>query len=180
MNDSPPITRHSPHLPVIDAVDQVILGVDGPVERAPFGGHGGHLLWRRVPVVPLAVDRVVATEDRHPVILRVRPGGGAVGQRFGEEEQRARRAAVGFPDAGIGVVDRVRRGIDPFVGAGDEERAARPFDDRVQFPDHAHETSVGLAGNTVIGVRIAREAQHAAAVVRPKFPLPQGAVEEVA
>lgn len=88
--------------------------------------------------MPLTVDRVVTTEDRHAVILRIGPGRGAVGQRFGEEEQRASRTAVGFPNARIGIVDRFGRGIDPFVGARDQERAARSLDYWIQLPDHAY------------------------------------------
>ena len=73
-------------LPVISPVEQVILGVNGPIEGAPFGRHRGDLFGRRIPVVPFAVDRVVTTEDRHPIILRIGPGGGTVGQCLGEEE----------------------------------------------------------------------------------------------
>lgn len=91
----------------------------GPVERLALGRHGGNLLRRWVPVVPFAVDGVVAAKDRHPVIFRVCPGGGAVGQRFGKEEQRTGGTAVGFPQRRVGVHQRVRRGKDAFMRAAD-------------------------------------------------------------
>ena len=51
---------------------QVILRMDGTIERLAFGRHGGELFGRWVPVMPLAVDRHWS-ERRKEFAKRLRP-----------------------------------------------------------------------------------------------------------
>lgn len=82
---------------MILSVEQIVLGMHRSIQSLALGWHRGDLFGWRIPAVPFTVDRVVATEDRHPIIFGIRPGGGAVRQGFGEEQQGASRATIGFP-----------------------------------------------------------------------------------
>lgn len=60
------------------------------------------------------------------------------------------------------------------------KECAVTFADGIQFPDDASQAGVGLAGDAVIEVGVAREAEEAAAVVRSELTFAGFAVEEAA
>ena len=67
--------------------DQIIGGADRTEKRLPFGRHFLKELRVRIPIVPLAIDRIVTTENSEPVVLRVRPRVCAMRQRLREKEE---------------------------------------------------------------------------------------------
>ena len=135
-------------------------------ERLALGRHGRQEIGVRLPLVPLAVDSVVATEDRDATVLLVGPQRGAVGQRFGEDEQGASRTGIGVPERRVAVVDGWGGWEHGFVAAGDEQGAALALFYGGQLPDRAGEAAVDLAGDAAVEMRVARKAQHAVAIVR--------------
>ena len=75
-----------------------------------------------LPLVPLAVDVVVAAEDGDAITLRALPRRGRVGRALGEDQQRPGGTGVGRPQRRARVLYEGReRG---FVAAVDKHRAA--------------------------------------------------------
>ena len=134
--------------------------MDGAEEGLAFRGHGGEVVGVGVPVVPFAAEGVVAIEDCDAVCFFVCGDGAGVGDRFGEKEDRSGGTGVGVPQRRGDIVRGGRALEDGFVAVGDEECAAGPFFDGVEFPDDAGQTAVGFFRAAVIGVMIARESEH--------------------
>lgn len=67
--------------------DQVSLCVDGPEKSLPLWGHLFDQFIGGIPLVPFAVDRVVAAENRDAIAILVLPRGTAVREGLGEEKQ---------------------------------------------------------------------------------------------
>lgn len=62
------------------AVAQIIGGAHRAEKGPAQGRHRGHEFGIGIPVVPLAVGGIVATENGHARDLAVGPGAGAMGQ----------------------------------------------------------------------------------------------------
>ena len=83
---------------------------------------------------PPGPDAVVEVEDAHPLVLRIRPRRGAVGQGLGEEQDRPGRALVGLPQGRVRVLDGGAPGVGGLVAPRGQERPALPQFDRGQLP----------------------------------------------
>ena len=105
----------SGNLMAIRLADQIIGGTDGSEKRLPFGRHLFKQLWIRIPIVPFAIDRIVATENSEAVVLFVCPSVGAMCQRLREKEERPSRALIRIPDKRILASDCFGCCVDGFM-----------------------------------------------------------------
>ena len=131
-----------------------------------------HQLGRRRPRAPARADAVVEVEDGYPLVVRVRPRRGAVGQGFREEQDRPGRALVGLPRRRMGILDGRGRGVGGLVAARGQEGAALPHLDGGQLPHDPRQAAEGLAGDALVVVGVDGEAEEAAAVVGHEGALP--------
>ena len=65
---------------------QIAFYMDGPEERAALGRHGFERLGVGLPLVPFAIDVIVAAEDGAALVLGAAPRGSGVSGALGENE----------------------------------------------------------------------------------------------
>ena len=121
----------------ISLADQIVGGADGAEKRLSFSGHFFKQLWMWIPIVPLAIDGVVTTENREAVVFFIRPCVRAMCQRLRKKEERSRGTFVGIPNRRILASDGVGCCVDSLMARRNKERATLPIFDRVQFPNDA-------------------------------------------
>lgn len=68
------------------ALYQIAFDVDGPEERAALGRHGFERLGVGLPLVPFAIDVIVAAEDGAALVGGAAPRRSSVGGALGENE----------------------------------------------------------------------------------------------
>ena len=127
-----------------------------------------------LPLVPFAIDVIVAAEDGAALVLGAAPWGSGVGGALCKNEQGAGRTRVSSPKG-------LNRGFWAPSGRG---KAALwlPLMNRVPPPlastsFNSHTTQVKLlarlAGHAAVVVPVAGQAPQAIAVVGPKAPFPR-------
>ena len=135
----------------------VIGNVSVPEQRPPQRRHlvEQFCLWlhrRRPP----AIDLVIQTGDRNPIVLFVRPLIRTVRGGFSEEQDGSGRTFVCGPNRRILIHDLVRRRVNGLMAARDEERSTLSFLNRIQFPHDPHMGTECLSGKRNIKMHITR------------------------
>ena len=146
---------------------QIAFDVDGPKERAALGRHGFECLRVRLPLVPLAIDVIVAAEDGAALVLGAAPRRSGVGGALGEKEQGASRTRVSSPKVRIKALGSGRQREGGLVAAVDEQSAAAGID-FVQFPHYAGQAAARLAGHAAVVVSVAGQTPQTIAIVGSK------------
>ena len=115
--------------------NQIISSTDGTEKRLPFGRHLLEQFRMRFPIVPLAIDGVVTTENSEAVVLFVCPRVCAMCQRLREKEERTSRTLISIPNRRILTADCVGCCVDGFMARCNKESTPLSIFDWVQLPD---------------------------------------------
>ena len=107
-----------------DSLYQIAFDVDGSEERAALRRHGFERLGMRLPLMPFAIDVIVAAEDGAALVLGAAPWRSGVRGALCENEQGAGRTRVSSPKVRIEALGSGGQGKGGLVAAIDEQSAA--------------------------------------------------------